>query len=431
MMTTYVMNEPEYERGTSQAAAFDAYDLTNEGEFVRRVRAGEIGFPWKRAFITDAQIWARFAALKAVDVSMSSGRVVIRPYTVRGLDFKAEEMMYAGRPTLLVNKATDYPSFGGLSDMFQERERMKARGYRTRETPLEFLKRWPDVIAADCMATYGRIRPYGVRESIFWKANECSAFNPLVMRFFVRMFGARSVLDFSAGWGDRLIAALAEGIEYTGVDPNSDLFEGYKAIEAFFGTPKGSEPVMICSPIQTADLGARKYDMVFTSPPYFDLEEYAGAGRVREETEEQWMTDFLWPAIDKSLAHLKEGGHLVLNINQRERQTYIRRMHARMAGKKYVEYLGVVSYTDHKYRNPQPVWIWRKRLTNTITPSAHVELTIMSLEEMKVAECSPSFALAPSESSSKEPPSQRPWSTSSSSQSMRRSRTTSRPTNSS
>ena len=50
---------------------------------------------------------------------------------------------------------------------------------------------------------------------------ECSTHNPLIIKYFIRKFAARRVLDFSSGWGDRLIGALTSDIDlYVGVDPN-------------------------------------------------------------------------------------------------------------------------------------------------------------------------------------------------------------------
>ena len=117
---------------------------------------------------------------------------------------------------------------------------------------------------------------------------------------------------------------------------------------------------MCAEPIQTARLPADPVDMVFTSPPYFDMERYMGLGEVKERTEGEWVAAFLKPALDRSVAHLVVGGHLVIVINQRHNQTYLFDMHDYLAEMACLEYLGVISYTDAKVRNPQPVWIWVK-----------------------------------------------------------------------
>ena len=68
-------------------------------------------------------------------------------------------------------------------------------------------------------------------------AKECNFFNPaLCMRLYLgynRTRGPIKVLDPSAGWGDRMITAIACGdlvAEYHGYDPNADLKEAYQEI---------------------------------------------------------------------------------------------------------------------------------------------------------------------------------------------------------
>jgi hypothetical protein len=59
----------------------------------------------------------------------------------------------------------------------------------------------------------------------------CSQFKPLIAKSMYDTFQAKRVLDFSAGWGDRLVGFLASGAEsYVGIDPNSKLHEPYQKI---------------------------------------------------------------------------------------------------------------------------------------------------------------------------------------------------------
>jgi len=56
----------------------------------------------------------------------------------------------------------------------------------------------------------------------------CSSFDPAIALHIFRKFESKRILDFCAGWGDRLIAAIAHNASYTGIDINGDLFKGYK-----------------------------------------------------------------------------------------------------------------------------------------------------------------------------------------------------------
>ena len=56
-----------------------------------------------------------------------------------------------------------------------------------------------------------------------------SHFPPAVAGRLYRLFGARSVADPFAGWGDRCIAAMALRLRYLGADSNVNLRNPYHA----------------------------------------------------------------------------------------------------------------------------------------------------------------------------------------------------------
>ena len=45
-----------------------------------------------------------------------------------------------------------------------------------------------------------------------------------------KKYNAKKVLDFTAGWGSRMTAALAADIDYIGIDSNKSLKKGYNKI---------------------------------------------------------------------------------------------------------------------------------------------------------------------------------------------------------
>jgi len=353
------------------------FELTDPDEFVRRVRSGELALPYKRTYTRNEAIREKFAKLRLfTSEEFKSRELVNHVYTIANADFRADELTYSIDPDtkeqiLLVNKNTDYGDTGAISDMFQEHNRLRARYINAKYSPHDFFYNFPEVIAKDCMQTavyQGKITPHNVREALYWQSSECSAFNPVIMLYFINKFRAKSILDPCAGWGDRLIAAIAADIRYVGVDPNADLFPGYAEILDFFLPNKLAHAkfTLVNAPIQIASLPKNSsgtnetFDLVFTSPPYFNMEEYTNGGRVMESTEDEWMWNFLWPMVDISIKRLNLRGHLVLALNQHVKQTYLRTFLRGMAEKSMMKYLGVISYTDRRITNPQPVWIWQK-----------------------------------------------------------------------
>jgi tRNA1(Val) A37 N6-methylase TrmN6 len=94
----------------------------------------------------------------------------------------------------------------------------------------------------------------------------------------------KTILDFSAGWGDRLAGFYASetGEYYLGIDPrkeNHSIYEEqakfYSEHLGFFEHEKKSD--FICEPAEDVDLSKYEnfFDIAFTSPPYFNVERYS------------------------------------------------------------------------------------------------------------------------------------------------------------
>ena len=112
----------------------------------------------------------------------------------------------------------------------------------------------------------------------------CAQFKPNVAKVFYDMNKAKTVCDFSMGWGDRLAGAFAsETVEhYVGLDPrkeNHPYYEQqrdfYTKHTSFFENPTKTD--FYCSPAEDFDYSEYEnyFDVVFTSPPYFSVERYS------------------------------------------------------------------------------------------------------------------------------------------------------------
>jgi hypothetical protein len=135
-----------------------------------------------------------------------------------------------------------------------------------------------------------------------------SQFKPRYASLMCEFFKPTSVLDFSAGWGDRCIGVCAKGVNYIGIDANVDLEPTYREMCDFYGI----RPTLLFQPSETVDFSQLNYDMVFTSPPYFTLENYQHMPDYG--TYEAWVDKFLRPVVTNSFKHLKSGGWMCLNI---------------------------------------------------------------------------------------------------------------------
>lgn len=276
---------------------------------------------------------------------------------------------FQGCPTLIVNGVNDYLDYNNVSDFYNEVARMKTRRYDSNMSPYDYYFSVKDtLITNDPLTTI--VEP---REYLNHAFLEASNFRPTLLAGAIEEFKATSVLDISAGWGDRLIAACAKDVEYVGVDPNPDTQIGYLKIIRDFGESKyindrcctSDKQQVIFAPFEDAILPKRNYDLIFTSPPYFDLEIYSeneDQSVSRYKTADAWFNNFLMFSLRKAWDNLIVGGHMAININDiKNKNKYVQRMVAEVNKWSDSFYLGLLSYV-HKVnkRSPQPIWIWKK-----------------------------------------------------------------------
>ncbi|GMF33091.1 unnamed protein product [Phytophthora lilii] len=147
-----------------------------------------------------------------------------------------------------------------------------------------------------------------IRSVLNYTYGSVANFRPAVAKYIYRRFKAKCVLDPSAGWGNRMIAAMSMDIDYIGVDSNKKLRSGYKKMYKTFKSNSNIE--IITAKSQDVDYSKLSYDLVFTSPPYFDIERYDGMAYVDKET---FLEDYFIPTFSKVFHSLKRGGHLAIN----------------------------------------------------------------------------------------------------------------------
>jgi tRNA G10 N-methylase Trm11 len=134
-----------------------------------------------------------------------------------------------------------------------------------------------------------------------------SQFKPYVANFLIKKFKPKTILDPSAGWGDRLLAAMANDVNYIGIDTNKDLRKPYEEMIKFY--PTKSKILMLFEPSENVNFSKFNYDMVFTSPPFENLERYK---HMKEY--DNFIEEFFIPVLKNSFKYLKEGGVMVLHL---------------------------------------------------------------------------------------------------------------------
>ena len=220
----------------------------------------------------------------------------------------------------------DFSNVGNkASDYFHQVERWKcdATGYPSPQKTWETEKFRLTLFKALFSLKVKEINPTVLRNLISLRKYIAAQFRPSVAKTIYEVYKPETVLDFSMGWGDRLLAAHASHYvkRYVGIDPNINLFAGYnkqiRTYDCIWGKIKEFE--LHCGRAEDENIILNdQFDMIFTSPPYFDKEKY-------DQSEQQsykmykgfdsWMKNFLCKAIEIHSKSLKNGGHLIINVS--------------------------------------------------------------------------------------------------------------------
>jgi len=145
-----------------------------------------------------------------------------------------------------------------------------------------------------------------------------------------KKYKATRVLDFTAGWGARMIAAMALDIDYIGIDSNKNLKKGYERIIKLLKPYTKSNVKLFFKKAENVDFSKLgRYDYVFTSPPYEYLEayenmtNYEGDGKIKQPSSSKkikmqdsakFYDEFLVPTLKKVYKYLPKNKHICLNM---------------------------------------------------------------------------------------------------------------------
>ena len=140
-------------------------------------------------------------------------------------------------------------------------------------------------------------------------------------RDLIREFAAGGdILDPCHGWGGRLVGALLAGARsYTGVDPSPEAHRGVERIKDAY-LPYCQDATrrveLIEKPFEDCSFEAESFDFALTSPPYFDVETYAGEDTSSRRYSQYplWVEKFYRPLIKNTHKYLRPGGVFALQV---------------------------------------------------------------------------------------------------------------------
>lgn len=144
-----------------------------------------------------------------------------------------------------------------------------------------------------------------------------SNFNPKICDSILNKYISEgdTYFDPSAGWGVRMLCALRNNINYIGLDANDILIYRLKELSKICKEVgfKGNSKLYFGVSEKSNELA--NVDLVFSSPPYFNLEDYHyGLQSISYGEYNSWKNKFLFPTIDNCFNYLKNGGVFAWNI---------------------------------------------------------------------------------------------------------------------
>ncbi|ARA72087.1 hypothetical protein BNJ_00262 [Kaumoebavirus] len=298
-------------------------------------------------------------------------------WVVRNMPYYKAPLHFDGKPLLLETPSSQY-SLDKIPEYFTDEHRMGVQRYDVKHSPITTWKKQTARIVGLCLNKYKRIDPESLRETVYSLGQEATEFKVTVGIAIIKKFKATRMLDISAGRGIRLFAALVSQLSwYVACDPDTGLIPIHESIvklaqesgEKSVGA--SHTKVQICykpfEDMSPAELQCKEFDLIFTSPPYFNLEIYSDASTQsvsRYPEVDQWINGFLFPALKKAWELLARGGTMAININDvRGGPQYVVKMIGYASKLPNSKFRGVIGYGDNSRGKPvpgQPIWCWTK-----------------------------------------------------------------------
>ena len=139
-----------------------------------------------------------------------------------------------------------------------------------------------------------------------------SLLKPINAKIIIDIFKPNCVLDFCVGWGSSLVGSCSLDInKFIGIDKNPDLIEPLSNMKKQLKLLNSKTDIeLIFNDALLVDYSKLSYDMVFSSPPYYNKEVYVGS---EKQTIEEWNKWYI-RIFSITYKYLKTGGNYLLNI---------------------------------------------------------------------------------------------------------------------
>lgn len=306
-------------------------------------------FPYKRLFLTDtpseyfqrAQTyvprvinkkisdWSSFSGLYNIH-SMTSKNDFLKHFPLSFLPDKNRNVAL-----IITNESSNYNAIDVLPDYFTEYARINDTGAFESISPYEYWIKHHKEIQLRFPGSLYNQREY------LWKHGPKEARQGKITNYLslFEILDSRIVLDPSAAWGDRLIAALASVsvTAYTGVDPHSKLPIGWQEILNTLGPISGKDMrnfTMINEPFEIPTGSSTEllpfegeYDtiLISTAPLIGDKYDEGNPNQAVAKygsSLKSYIEGFIIPYLTKCIQVLKDDGYICMTVLDRIKTKY-------------------------------------------------------------------------------------------------------------
>lgn len=364
---TYSIRSSDYFERSDDLSG-DKY-INGARELIPFIRDNTIWFPFHRYISLPPAIL--FENLSSINLKLKHDKYKLKSFSPpNGFYFPP---LFKGKPTTIMNEKNNIRDADVLSDYFIEDVRLKSKRY---DQIYSILQCWEtdnclEIILASALKTKEYITPVTLRDSIYETLQETGTFSPTRARALVKLVLGENTknkkwLDISSGWGDRLLAAMSLDMIYTGFDPNIELKEGHDKMIELFGS--NSKQKIYYEPFEKAEIPNGQYDIILTSPPFFDVEKYSteqkGQSILNYPKFNDWVVKFLFASLIKAWDNLKENGFLILHLGDTTKLNISEMtnifIEKNLPGASWEGVIGISS----EYENYRPVWCYKKLSRN-------------------------------------------------------------------
>lgn len=158
-----------------------------------------------------------------------------------------------------------------------------------------------------------RLTGSSLRVGIKLLSKAVTNFKPTIAKFLYGVYSPNGrILDYSCGFGSRMLAAMSLDMEYWGCEPNLKTFYNLNKFGSFLKNSTKGSFFITSSGSEEAPLKEGYFDFAFSSPPFFDYEIYSqdlGQSIMKFPVYDDWLIKFWKKTIENCIISLIPNGH--------------------------------------------------------------------------------------------------------------------------